>query len=57
MLAGTVVSAIIGGMAGLTYAVSHGHGLVEILLSYQIGGGTAVLAFVALSVSDIVRQG
>jgi uncharacterized protein YcfJ len=49
MLAGTVVSAVLGGMVGLAYAVSQGHGVLLSLLSYQIGGIAAVLTFVARS--------
>lgn len=49
MLAGTVVSAIFGGMVGLACAALQSHGVLQCLLSYQIGGIVAVLAFVAMS--------
>lgn len=47
MLAGSVVAAIMGGLAGLAYAMSQEHGVLQTVLSYQIGGMLAVLAFVA----------
>jgi hypothetical protein len=49
MLAGTVVSAILGGMAGLAYGVLHDHGLVQTLLTYQMGGLMAVLAYIGMA--------
>lgn len=49
MLAGTVVSAIFGGMAGLSYGVLNDHGLLESLLAYQLGGLVAVLTFFSLA--------
>jgi len=49
MLAGIVVSAVIGGLAGLAFSLSHESGLLETLLGYQIGGLLAVMAFVALA--------
>lgn len=47
-LAGAVVSAIFGGLAGLAYALSQDHGVLHSILSYQVGGMAAVLAFVAI---------
>jgi hypothetical protein len=49
MLAGTVVSAILGGMAGAAYGLLHDHGLMQTLLTYQIGGLVAVLAFYSVA--------
>jgi len=46
MLAGTVFSAIGGGMAGLALALSCGHNLLQIVIAYQLGGLIAVLAFI-----------
>ena len=48
MLAGIVVSAVMGGLAGLAFSLSHGSGVLETLLAYQIGGLLAVMAFLAL---------
>ncbi|TXI06597.1 MAG: hypothetical protein E6Q73_00375 [Pseudorhodobacter sp.] len=45
MLAGTVVSAVFGGLVGLCFAMVQDHGVVQSLLSYQLGGMFAVLAF------------
>lgn len=47
MLAGTVVSAVLGGLAGLCLAMVQDHGVVQSLLAYQLGGMIAVLAFLA----------
>ena len=49
MLAGIVVSAVLGGLAGLAFSLSHESGLLETLLAYQIGGLLAVMAFMALA--------
>ncbi len=49
MLAGLVVSAVMGGLAGMGFALSHERGLLETVLAYQIGGLLAVMAFLALS--------
>lgn len=49
MLAGTVVSAVLGGVAGLAFAVTRDQGLVQTVLSYQIGGLVAAMAFLTLS--------
>jgi hypothetical protein len=49
MLAGIVVSAVMGGLAGLAFSLSHESGLLETLLAYQIGGLLAVMAFMALA--------
>lgn len=49
MLAGIVVSAVMGGFAGLAFAVSHEQGLMQSLLAYQLGGLLAIMAFVALA--------
>lgn len=49
MLAGIVVSAVMGGFAGLAFAVSHEQGLIQSLLAYQFGGLIAILAFFALA--------
>lgn len=56
MVAGTVVSAVIGGVAGLLFADAHDHGLVQTVLAYQIGGTIAVLGHLALRVQSLVRQ-
>lgn len=48
MLAGTVVSAVMGGLAGLAVAMTRDHTLLQTLMSYQLGGGLAVLAFLAV---------
>ena len=49
MLAGLVVSAVMGGLAGMGFALSHERGLLETVLAYQIGGLLAVMAFLALA--------
>lgn len=49
MLAGTIVSAVLGGIAGLVYAVTQDQGIAHGLLAYQMGGMIAVLAFIALA--------
>ena len=49
MLAGTVVSAVMGGMIGAAFSITSDHGLVQTLFSYQIGGMAAVMAFLALA--------
>ena len=56
MLAGIVVSAVMGGLAGLAFSLSHGSGVLETLLSYQIGGLLAVMAFLALSRTASLRR-
>lgn len=48
MLAGVLVSAVIGGIAGVGVSLLQNPGGVQMLLSYQLGGMTAVLAFLAL---------
>lgn len=47
MLAGTVVSAVMGGAAGLIVALLHQHGLLQTFFAYQLGGGLATMAFLA----------
>lgn len=49
MLAGTVISAVTGGMAGLAFALTRDHGLAQTVLSYQAGGLMAVMAFLAMA--------
>jgi hypothetical protein len=49
MLAGTVVSAVSGGLAGLMFAIGQDFGLVQALVAYQAGGLIAVLGFVTLA--------
>lgn len=49
MLAGTVLSAIAGGVAGLAYALTRDHGLAQTVLSYQAGGMMAVMVFLAMA--------
>jgi hypothetical protein len=56
MLAGIVVSAVMGGLAGLAFSLSHGSGVLETLLAYQIGGLLAVMAFLALSRTASLRR-
>ena len=57
MLAGLVVSAVMGGLAGMGFALAIGRGVLETLLAYQIGGLLAVMAFIALSRPIILRRG
>ncbi len=57
LLAGTVISAVMGGLAGLAFALLHDHGVVQTILSYQFGGLLAVLAFVTSVVHPLARQG
>lgn len=54
MLAGTVVSSIVGGLTGAMFGIGQDIGLVQTLFAYQIGGMIAVLGFVTLAqpVSD-----
>jgi hypothetical protein len=56
MLAGIVVSAVMGGLAGMGFALSHGSGVLETLLAYQIGGLLAVMAFLALCRTASLRR-
>lgn len=49
MLAGIVVSAVMGGFAGLAFAVSHEQGLLQSLLAYQLGGLLAIMGFLTLA--------
>ena len=49
MLAGTVLSAVTGGMAGLVFALTRDHGLAQMVLSYQAGGLLTVMAFLAMA--------
>lgn len=56
MLAGLMVSAITGGLAGLAFALSHDRGVFQILLSYQIGGLVAAMAFLALCYPMVARR-
>ena len=56
MLAGIVVSAVMGGLASMGFALSHGSGVLETLLAYQIGGLLAVMAFLALSRTASLRR-
>ena len=54
MLAGVLVAAIIGGIAGLAVSLLQDLGGVQMLLAYQLGGMTAVLVF--LSVARVSLQ-
>jgi hypothetical protein len=45
-----------GGLAGLAFSLSHGSGVLETLLAYQIGGLLAVMAFLALSRTASLRR-
>lgn len=56
MLAGIVVSAVTGGLAGMAFSLSHDRGLLETLLAYQIGGLLAVMAFLALARPMTLRR-
>lgn len=56
MLAGTVVSAVSGGVAGLAYSLTSDHGLVQTVLFYQAGGVMAVMAFLAMSQRPALRR-
>ena len=49
MLAGMVASAVTGGLVGLGYALTQDHGVVQTILSYQLGGFIALLTFLASS--------
>jgi hypothetical protein len=49
MLAGTVLSAVTGGMAGLVFALTRDHGLAQTVLSYQAGSFLSVMAFLAMA--------
>ena len=56
MLAGTVMSAVMGGLAGLAYALSQEHGIMQSVLAYQFGGMIAVMAFLASAQAPKVWQ-
>ncbi|MCF8511221.1 MAG: hypothetical protein K9G43_07230 [Rhodobacteraceae bacterium] len=56
MLAGTVLSAVMGGMAGLAFAMTRDHGIVQSVLAYQVGGLSAVLAFVTIAWPQAARS-
>jgi hypothetical protein len=56
MLAGVLVSAVIGGIAGFCFSLLQGPGVVQMLLSYQIGGMIAVLAFLALATMPLPSE-
>ena len=56
MLAGTVLSAVTGGMAGLVYALTRDHGLVHTVLSYQAGGMMAVVVFLPTCQRPTLRR-
>lgn len=56
MLAGTVVSAISGGVAGLAYSLTRDQGLVQTVLFYQAGGVMAVMAFLAMAQRPALRR-
>lgn len=49
MLAGVLVAAIIGGIAGLAVSLLQDLGGVQMLLAYQLGGMTAVLVFLSVA--------
>lgn len=49
MLAGVVMSSILGGFAGLSYALNADHGLVQAALAYQLGGLLAMTGFIGLA--------
>lgn len=44
-----VLTAVLGGMAGLAFAAVNGHSLLQTLLSYQLGGLVAVLGVITYS--------
>lgn len=48
MLAGLVVSAVTGGVAGFAFALGNDQGVIGALLAYQIGGFVSVLGFLAM---------
>ncbi len=56
MLAGLVVSAVTGGLAGLAFALGNDHGVVGALLAYQIGGMMSAISFVAMSYPPQLRK-
>lgn len=56
MLAGTVVSAVMGGMAGLVFAVTRDQGALQVLFAYQAGGMLAVLAFVTAAQPALIEN-
>lgn len=45
MLAGTVMSAVVGGLTGLGLALTQDQGVFNLFFAYQAGGMLAVLAF------------
>jgi len=49
VLAGLVVSAVTGGLAGLAFALGNDQGVLGALLAYQIGGMMSVLGFIAMA--------
>lgn len=55
MLAGLIVSAVTGGMAGLALALSLDHGVFQALLSYHLGGVVAATGFVSMSLAVAQR--
>lgn len=56
MLAGTVVSALIGGLAGLAFSITQEHSLLQTLFAYQIGGLVALTTFVAAAQPFALRR-
>lgn len=48
MLAGFVVVAVGGGLAGLAYAVQNDHSLFSSVLAYQLGGLIAITGYVIM---------
>jgi integral membrane sensor domain MASE1 len=56
MLAGVLVSAVIGGIAGFWLSLLHGPEVVQMMLSYQMGGIIGVLAFLALATKPLPSE-
>lgn len=56
MLSGIVVSVVMGAIAGFCFALVQGEGAVQILLSYQLGGMLAALAFPAMAHASLRRE-
>lgn len=57
MVVCAILSAVMGGMAGLAYALTQGHGIGQAILSYQLGGLLALMAFSVMVLRLPARQG
>ena len=57
MLAGAVVTSVLGGILGLAYGISQDHGMVQTLVAYQIGGLATLTAFMSLVLQRRSPQG